>query len=144
MSDSERRAANRSAMEEILRRLGSQDFEGACSLLDEDVHCDWPYPPMRDSAPVIQGRAAVEKFFREGMSAFDPYRYEITAVFELLDPDCLIAEYHSNSKLLASGAPYRNDYLGIFRFRGGKVSHWREYINPVVVAEVLATLGETS
>jgi ketosteroid isomerase-like protein len=82
----------------------------------------------------------MRKFFQEGMSAFDPYRYAVAQVYELLDPEVLIAEYSSDSRLLASGALYRNQYLGIFRFRDGLVSHWREYLNPHVVAAVLATL----
>jgi len=133
------RNANRDVMVEILRRLGSQDFSGACALLTKDVLCDWPYPPMKDGATEIRGREALEQFFSGGMEAFDPYDYEITAVFDLVDPNCLIAEYHSNSRFRPSGAPYRNDYLGIFRFDDGLVAYWREYINPVVVAEVLAT-----
>jgi ketosteroid isomerase-like protein len=133
------RNTNREIMTKVLGRLGSQDFRGACALLAEDVRCDWPYPPMEDSATEIRGRANVEEFFSGGMVSFEPYRYEITSVFDLVDPNCLIAEYHSNSRFLPSGAPYRNDYLGIFHFEGGLVSYWREYINPVVVANVLAT-----
>ena len=64
------------------------------------------------------------------MSAFEPYRYQITAVFELLDPNRLIAEYRSNSTYKPSGAAYRNQYLGIFEFLDGQVAYWREYINP--------------
>lgn len=134
------RAKNREVMTETLRRLGSQDFAGACELLSEDVVCDWPYPPMESVPESITGRVAMRDFFASGMSAFDPYCYEITEVFELLDPSRLIAEYRSNSRLKASNAPYRNKYLGIFHFRDGLICYWREYINPVVIAETLATL----
>lgn len=133
------RAGNRKVMTELLRRLGSQDFAGACALLDEDVVCDWPYPPTPDTPTEIRGRAAMQRFFAGGMSAFEPYRYELTEVFELVDPTRLIAEYRSDSRYLVSGAPYRNQYLGIFQFDDGLVTYWREYINPQVVAEVLAT-----
>ena len=134
------REANRAVMTETLGRLGRQDFVGACELLTEDVVCDWPYPPMEGVPESITGRAAMWEFFSGGMTAFDPYRYEITEVFELVDPNCLIAEYRSNSRLKATNAPYRNQYLGIFRFRDGLIRYWREYINPVIVAETLATL----
>lgn len=137
------RAENRELMTTLLGRLGSQDFRGACALLAEDVLCDWPYPPMEGAAREIRGRAQVQEFFAGGMVAFEPYRYEITSIFDLVDPNSLIAEYHSNSRFLPSGAPYRNDYLGIFRFDAGLVTYWREYINPVVVAEVLATAEQS-
>ena len=25
---------------------------------------------------------------------------------------------------------YRNSYIGVFRFRDGQISHWREFHNP--------------
>ncbi len=138
--DAERRAANRAVLVEMLRRLGAQEWAAACALLSEDVLCDWPYRPMASVPAEMRRRNVMQEFFEKGMSAFAPYRYAVTQVYELLDPDALIAEYRSDSRLLASGAPYRNQYLGIFRFRGGLVSHWREYLNPQAVAEVLATL----
>lgn len=139
-SDRALRAANRAVMTEALRRLGNADFEGACELLAEDVRCDWPYLPMKGLSHEIRGRRAMQEFFARGMSAFDPYRYEITTVYELVDPKRLIAEYRSNSRLRATDTPYRNSYLGIFEFEGGLIAWWREYINPMIVAEVMATL----
>ncbi len=29
-----------------------------------------------------------------------------------------------------NGNEYRNRYIGVFRFRDGKISHWREFHNP--------------
>ena len=135
-----RRAANRALMTEMLRRLGAQEWAPACALLTDDVLCDWPYRPVPEMPPELRGRETLREFFQTGMSGFEPNRYQLTQVYELLDPDALIAEYHSSSRLLASGAPYQNFYLGIFRFRDGLVSFWREYLNPQIVAEVMATL----
>lgn len=137
--DQQLRDANTAVMTELLRRLGTQDFAGACALMTTDVLCDWPYPPMPGMPAAIRGRDDMEAFFRGGMSAFEPYRYEITQIFETVDPTRLIAEYCSNSRFKPSGAPYRNQYLGIFEFKEGLVSYWREYINPLVIAETLAT-----
>ena len=99
------RDANRAVMTELLHRLGEQDFKGACELLSEDVLCDWPYPPADFTPSSIRGRDAVQEFFSSGMMAFEPYRYEISQVYELVDPAFLIAEYHSNSRYKPSGAP---------------------------------------
>jgi len=138
----QQRERNRSILTRVLQRLGSQDYAGACVLLSEDVVCDWPYPPTPETPTEIRGRGKMESFFAGGMSAFEPYRYEITRIFDLVDPSVLIAEYESNSRYKVSGAPYRNHYLGIFQFEGEFVTHWREYIDPLVVAEVLATAVE--
>lgn len=140
-NDDSLRSENHKVLHEMLRRLGTQDYSGACELLTPDVICDWPYPPVADGPTEIRGRHRIEKFFSIGMSNFDPYRYEITRVFDLVDPNQLIAEYHSQSRFKPSDAPYRNDYLSIFQFDGGLVSHWREYVNPLVISEILASAG---
>ena len=142
-ASAQRRASNRDTMLEMLRRLGAQEWAPACALLSEDVVCDWPYRPLASMPGELHGRETLRAFFQNGMSGFEPYRYRVTQVYELLDPDRLIAEYHSNSRLLASGAPYQNFYIGIFRFRDGEISGWREYINPQIVAAVMATLGSS-
>ena len=140
-TSAQRRAANRALLHEMLRRLGTQEWAPACALLSEDVVCDWPYRPLESMPGELRGRETMRAFFQDGMSGFEPYRYQVTEVYELLDPDRLIAEYHSSSRLLASGAPYQNFYLGIFRFRDGEICRWREYINPQIVAAAMATLG---
>jgi ketosteroid isomerase-like protein len=48
----------------------------------------------------------------------------------------LISEYHSDSRHLATGVAYSNRYLGILRFREGKVCYWREYINPLAIKDM--------
>lgn len=133
------RSENHEILGELLRRLGTQDFSGTAELLAPDVICEWPYPPVADGPTELRGRDTMEAFFSAGMTHFDPYRYEITRVFDLVDPTQLIAEYHSQTRLKQTGAPYRNNYLSIFHFDGGLVSYWREYLNPVLVSEVLAS-----
>jgi ketosteroid isomerase-like protein len=135
------RKKNIAIVRDLLDKLGTRRFEDACALLSDDVRCEWPYPPARGLKQLIIGREPVLQFFRQGMSAFDPYAYQITEIHELVDPARLIAEYNSNTRLLATGQPYRNQYLGIFQFRGDQICLWREYINPMLVEEVLAGLS---
>src|SRR5574337_832931 len=135
-----RRQHNRALFEEMLRRLGSAQFEGACALLAENVRCDWPFPPTPEGPEELVGRETVRAFFEGGMSAFAPYSYTIEQIYDLVDPDVLIAEYSSHTHVLADGYPYANRYIGILRFAEGVITYWREYINPVPVLAVLARL----
>jgi len=136
-----RRQRNRALFEEMLRRLGSAQFEAACALLAEDVRCDWPYPPTPQGPEDLVGRNTVRAFFEGGMSAFAPYSYTIERIYDLVDPDMLIAEYSSHTRVLADGHPYGNRYIGILRFAGGAIAYWREYINPLPILEILKHLG---
>jgi len=135
-----RRQHNRALFEGMLRRLGNAEFAAACDLLAEDVRCDWPFPPTPDGPEELVGRETVRGFFEGGMSAFAPYSYTIEQIYDLVDPDTLIAEYSSHTRLLADDFPYSNRYIGILRFADGRITYWREYINPVPVLAVLARM----
>ena len=68
-------------------------------------------------------------------------RFEFTLslveVHFCVDPDLLVAEYTSEGRAAATGKPYRNTYIGLWRFRDGRICGVKEYLNPMVVAEAL-------
>jgi uncharacterized protein len=120
---------------EVLRRLGEADFDGTAELLADDFVQEYPYRPMAGAPDRIEGIGPFLDFVRPGMSAFAPYRYRIVALYETTDPATVIAEYTSHSHLLATGAPYSNRYIAIFRFDpDGRLALWREYLDPTTIA----------
>jgi len=138
MSDHTLRARNRHALLAMLEACGKKNFAEGLAHLTEDVYCDWPYRPIPDMPDSMTGRETLKAFFEQGQADFAGLAYEVQTIFELVDPNCLIAEYTSHSRHLPSGVPYSNQYLGIFRFEEGLICYWREYINPMTIKEVLA------
>ena len=136
MNDSEIRERNREVFLNMMEALGRKDWDTGFACMTEDVYCDWPYLPVPDMPQEMVGRETVRRFFDEGQKPFAGLNYRIDRVFDLLDPDTLIAEYRSDSRHEESGLPYRNAYLGILRFRDGLVCYWREYINPIKISEL--------
>jgi len=141
MNDDERRAANTATFRTMLDALGRKDWKSGFALMTEDVVCDWPYKPIPEMPWEMTGREVVRTFFADGQAPFDGLNYHIDRIYDLVDPDQLIAEYRSDSRHRESGIPYRNAYLGILRFRDGQVSYWREYINPQAISELFAALA---
>jgi uncharacterized protein len=124
---------------EVLRRvfdaLGAADVDALADLYCEDHVLELPYAkpdPVR-----VAGRAAVQDYLRR---AFTVFRFELTltAVHELADGD-LVAEYTSAGTVVPTGRPYTNSYVGLWRFRDGRVRLTREWYDPLVSAE--ATKG---
>ena len=140
MSERDRRATNIAVFREMLSALGRKDWDTGFGLMTEDVVCDWPYKPIPDMPWEMRGRETIRAFFATGQEPFEGLNYHIDRIYELLDPDTLVAEYRSDSRHRESGIPYRNAYLGILRFRDGQVSYWREYINPQTISELFAAL----
>jgi ketosteroid isomerase-like protein len=122
---------------QVLRRvfdlLGAADVDCLDQLYTDDYVLELPYAkpePVR-----VEGRSAVQDYLRQ---AFTVFRFEltITAVHELVDGD-LVAEYTSAGTVLPTGRPYANSYVGLWRFRDGRVRSTREWYDPLVSAEAM-------
>ena len=62
----------------------------------------------------------------------------ITEVYPCVDPDLVIAEYTSQGEVIPTGRRYSNRYIGLWRFRDGKVCFTREYLNPEIARAAMA------
>ena len=92
-------------------------------LVYEEAFSD---PPRR-----IEGKEVLRPYFSKAGEVFR-MSLEITAVHECVDPDELILEYVSNGEVLTTGRPYANTYIGVYRFRDGKIWQVKEFHNPVI------------
>ncbi len=137
MSDNEIRATNRAAFLALLGHLGHKEFDAFERCLADDFVQEWPYLPLPSMPARMEGAHAVRSAIEAGMSDFDPYQYKIQALHDQLDPTVLIAEYSSHSFYHRRGVPYSNRYISVLRFRDGKLVHWIEYVNPLVIKEAL-------
>lgn len=92
--------------------------------------------PYADPPSVIEGLDTALKYLT---AAFGMFRFslEITEVHECVDPDKLVLEYTSIGQVLASGKAYGNQYIGVYQFRGGRISRVREFYNPLVSRRAL-------
>lgn len=120
---------------EVLRRvfdaIGSADVDALALLYTDDYVLELPFA---EPEPVrIEGLASVRPYLAR---AFEMFRFtlEIDHVDVLVGGD-LVARYHSEGRVVPTGRPYANDYVGIWRFRDGKVRTTTEWYNPVRSAE---------
>ncbi|MGO8860641.1 MAG: nuclear transport factor 2 family protein [Acidimicrobiales bacterium] len=83
-------------------------------------------PPRR-----IEGKEATRAYFSKAGAVFR-MTLELTAVHECLDPDKLVLEYTSQGHVVTTGKPYENSYIGVYRFRDGRIWQVREFHNPLI------------
>ena len=131
--------ANRELLVRMLDALGSKDFDGFEACLDKDLRCEWPYAVMEGFPTELVGARRLREALQASFAKFTPYNYRIIEMYDLVDPNRLIAEYSSHCTYLPRGVPYSNRYLGIFDFRAATITRWREYVNPLIVREALGT-----
>jgi uncharacterized protein len=129
--------SNRDLFVRMLKALGTKDYEAFEACLDVNLLCEWPYKVLEGFPTEMVGARRLREALESSLAQFTPYDYRIEAIHELINPDRLIAEYSSHSTYLPRNVPYSNRYVGIVDFRGGRVTRWREYVNPLVVLEAL-------
>lgn len=130
-----RRAQLRTIFTDMIGAYGRKDFAAFARHVDEQCVFDWPYLPLKEFPERMVGRDAFIETSRTGMADCDGYHHQVDTFYDQLDPDTLIVEYHSDTVLQSSGTHYSNKYLGILRFAGDQVVYWKEYVNPIIIAE---------
>jgi ketosteroid isomerase-like protein len=130
-------AANREIFTRMLTALGSKDYDTFEQQLDENLLCEWPYAVMEGFPATLTGGRKLREALEVSLRTFAPYNYRILELHDLADPDRLIAEYSSHSLYLPRNVPYTNRYIGVVEFRCGRITRWREYLNPLPIVEAL-------
>ncbi len=129
MNDDDRRAANEARFSTVLATVSAGAFERLADSMTDDLIFELPYGPAFIPNP-IEGLAAWNEMQLMTFKLFSSFTLQLDEVHRCLDADELIAEYHSDAVVARNGNAYRNRYIGVVRFRDGKISHWREFHNP--------------
>ncbi len=129
MTDERRRSTNRQVVDTVLSTVSAGRFEELANYVTDDLVFELPYGPDFLPNPV-HGRSAWNDMQLMTFKLFSSFVLELVEVHECVDADELIAEYRSEAVVKRNGHEYRNRYIGVFRFRDGKISHWREFHNP--------------
>jgi ketosteroid isomerase-like protein len=129
MDDDDRRRANRAVFESVIATVSAGKFDQLGDFMTADLVFDLPYGPDFIPNP-IEGLDAWNGMQIMTFKLFTSFALELAEVHECVDPDKLVFEYRSNAVVARNGNAYTNRYIGVVRFRDGKISHWREFHNP--------------
>jgi uncharacterized protein len=105
-------------------------------LLAEDVIFDYiittPGYPRR-----VEGRRAVAELYRPYGTLIVLDRCHDLAVHHDIKTGVVVLEYASEGRVVATGAPYANRYISVITIADRKVTHWRDYLDPVAAFDAL-------
>lgn len=118
---------------DIMNRLDLDAFAG---LVTDDVVVALPYAPE----PVPRhtaGKEAVVALYGGFPSLVSPLGFHDVSLRPLGAAgggagEDFLATYRSDATMLATGKPYRNDYISLFTVRDGKLAAFTEYFDPLV------------
>ena len=132
-------ATSREIVEQMLRAGRELDIETVAGLMAPDGYIEWPYRPPGVPAR-LQGRTQIHSYLTEaakGFIKFDEYRNVV--VHETTDPEVIIVEYEADGTVVATGAPFHQTVIAVFRVQNGRVLSYRDYINPLPLMEALGS-----
>ena len=134
-------ATSREVVEQVLRAGREMDTDAFVSLIAPDGYVEWPYRPAGIPGR-LEGRERIREFLTaqaKGFIRFDEYRN--TVIHETTDPEVVIVEYDAHGTVIPTGAPLHQTIIAVLRIRDGLVVSYRDYLNPLVLAEALASVG---
>jgi ketosteroid isomerase-like protein len=126
-----------SLMQQYQRLLTEARFGEWIELWADDGVCEFPFAsPGRPR--LLQGKEQILAY----MTAY-PSRIFIEGVDKLrvhpaLDPNVVVVEMTIKGRAVETDKPYNQQYVIVAETRDGKLTHYREYWNPLVSAEALS------
>jgi ketosteroid isomerase-like protein len=135
-------ATSREIVERVLRASREMDTDTFVGLIAPDGYVEWPYQ-LPGLPGRLEGREQIREFLTtqaKGLVRFDEYRN--TVIHETVDPGVVIVEYDVHGTVIPTGAPLRQSVIAVLRIRDGLVVSYRDYLNPLVLAEVMAGIGD--
>ena len=138
LNEKEVRERNMDVLKTAISSIGTGNNEIFSSLYTDDWVLELPYsePPK-----VLKGINEILSYLKPQMGKLE-FTLSLTEIFECLDPNLLIAEYVSEGRSTITHKPYQNSYIGLWRFREGKICGVKEYLNPMIAAEANAQAGD--
>ena len=132
------RERNIDVLKTAISSIGTGNSEIFSNLYTEDWVLELPYsePPK-----VLTGINEILTYLKPQMRKLE-FTLTLTEIFECLDPNLLIAEYVSEGRSTITDKPYQNTYIGLWRFREGKICGVKEYLNPLIATEANTPYGK--
>jgi uncharacterized protein len=111
---------------------GSVDGRHFFDLLAEEVIFDFVisvpgYPPR------VVGRRAVAELYRDYGSNMVLRSADELAVHRDHEASVLVLEYAVHGRAVQTGRTYDNHFVSVVTIKDRKVTHWRDYLDPVAV-----------
>lgn len=137
MTDDDVREVNLGLMQQYQTLLLEHRFDEWIELWADDGICEFPF--ARPERPkILKGKAEILSYMTAFPSWFTVEGVDELRVYQGTDPNVVIVEMKIRAHAVDSGKPYNQRFVIVAEARDGKLSHYREYSNPLVSAEALA------
>lgn len=120
-----------------IEALRAGDVDAYVDLFAPDAVMELPFAPP-GSPRRLDGADAVRAYvdgYPDLVQIEDVARWEAHGVDG--DPETAVVEFALTGRVVATGRPYRLDYVAVVRVVEGRIRHYRDYWSPDAAREVL-------
>jgi uncharacterized protein len=119
---------------ELARRVAAGEVGALVDLCADDVVFEFPFaPPGRPAR--VEGKPEVSDYLNAVSGRRRIEAVPNLEIHETVNPDVAIIEMTMTGTVTATGAPYEQSYVAVLTVRGGLIVRYRDYWNPLRVAE---------
>jgi len=138
MTDEDLRQQTVDIVTRYIDAINAWDFDTKRTMLHPDMVFEMPFaPPGFDNQ--IRGAENYLAFAKQAMDIVgDENLHDLRVETFASDPGGAVCFYKSDMMIQTTGLPYRNDYIGRFTVRDGKITRFAEYYDGV---RLLVSLG---
>ncbi len=122
----------RETMTQFLDLMVQGDVAAWLALWSDDAVFEYPFAPPGYPSEV-RGIEAITRHFQNFPEFIRFFEFSDVTMHAQMDPERLITEFACRGEMVATGKPYYQKYIGVLHMTGGKISHYRDYWNPLVV-----------
>ncbi|MBX7267063.1 nuclear transport factor 2 family protein [Micromonospora sp. Llam7] len=117
-----------------LRLLLDKNIAAWVDLWAENGQLEFPFAP--DGWPSrLAGKEAIAAYMRHYPDHIDLHDFPDLTIHQTTDPETIVVEMRGIGRLRETGSPFDMTYVAVVAIRDGRFTSYRDYWNPLAVAE---------
>ena len=120
----------------FLSNLVSSKHPDLMEMLTEDAVMEFPYH-LPTTPTQLVGKQEIVKYFAGIGNLMTFQEFRLVAAHQTINPNVAVLEYEGTGKAVQTGRSYQQQYITVLTFRDGRISHWKDYWNPISVVNAI-------
>jgi len=121
-------------LEQFLKFMLEKDMDKWIDLWDEYAVFEFPFGPS-NYPEKIEGKSNIYNYIKDFPKKINLFKFTTPQIHYTLNSNTLIAEFKCEGQVISTRLPYKQKYISVIEITNGKISHYKDYWNPLVAIE---------
>lgn len=134
-TDQQLRERSQEIFTDILKFIEQDKIREWVDLFTADGVLEFAFPPPGAASRFV-GHDELYNHMKHFPELLD-VQFSNLVFHETTDPELIVAEFSGDGKAVPTGNSFHQDYIAVVRTANGKITHFRDFWNPLVILEAL-------